>query len=63
MVEAYNNDENENTDKTDMSDEGALAASEGKKMPEDDELKAEAETEAPSDEQDMDSDQDPGDSM
>ena len=63
MVEAYNNDENENTDKTDMSDEGALAASEGQKMPEDDELKAEAETEAPSDEQDMDSDQDPGDSM
>ena len=63
MVEAYNNDENENTDKTDMSDEGALEASEGQKMPEDDELKAEAETEAPSDEQDMDSDQDPGDSM
>jgi small subunit ribosomal protein S1 len=63
MVEACNNDENENTDKTDMSDEGALEASEGQKMPEDDELKAEAETEAPSDEQDMDSDQDPGDSM
>jgi len=63
MVEAYNNDENENTDKTDMSDEGALEASEGQKMPEDGELKAEAETEAPSDEQDMDSDQDPGDSM
>ena len=63
MVEAYNNDEIENTDKTDMSDEGALEASEGQKMPEDDELKAEAETEAPSDEQDMDSDQDPGDSM
>jgi small subunit ribosomal protein S1 len=63
MVEAYNNDENENTDKTEMSDEGALAASEGQKMPEDDELKAKAETEVPSDEQDMESDQDPGDSM
>jgi len=61
MVEAYNNDENENTDKTDLSDEGALDASEGEKKPEDIELTAEAE--APSDEQLSDSAQDPGDSM
>jgi small subunit ribosomal protein S1 len=61
MVEANNKDENENTDKTDLSGEGALEASEGDKKPGDDELTVEAE--APSDEQDTDSAQDPGDSM
>jgi small subunit ribosomal protein S1 len=61
MVEAYNNDENENTNKTDLSDEGALETSEGGETPEDSELTAEAE--APSDEQMGDSAQDPGDSM
>src|SRR5210317_1645740 len=38
MVEAYNNDENENTDKTDLSDEGTLEASESGDKPEEDEL-------------------------
>ena len=61
MVEAYTNDENENTDKTDMSDEGALEASEGEKTPEDTELTADAE--ASSEEQFGDSAQDPGESM
>jgi small subunit ribosomal protein S1 len=61
MVEAYNNDENENTDKTDMSDEGALEASEGEKTPEDTELTEDAE--ASSEEQFGDSAQDPGESM
>jgi small subunit ribosomal protein S1 len=61
MVEANNKDENENTDKTDLSGEGALEASEGDKKPGDDELTVEAE--APSEEQDTDSAQDPGDSM
>ena len=61
MVEAYNNDENENTDKTDLSDEGALEASEGEKTPEDADLTAEAE--ASSEEQFDDPAQDPGESM
>jgi len=59
MGDAYNSDENENTDKTNLSDEGALDASEGQKVAEDDELKAEA----PSDEQFSDSAQDAGESM
>jgi len=61
MVEAYNNDENENTDKTDLSDGNALDASEGGDEPGMDELKAESE--APLDEQSTDSAQDSGDSM
>ncbi len=61
MVEAYNNDENENTDKTDLSDEGALEASEGRDKPEEDELMAESE--APSAEESADFAQDSGDSM
>jgi small subunit ribosomal protein S1 len=61
MVEAYSNDENENTDKTDLSDGNALDASEGGDEPGMDELKAESE--APLDEQSTDSDQDSGDSM
>jgi len=59
MGDAYNSDENENTDKTNLSDEGALDASEGQKVTEDDELKAET----PSDEQFSDSAQDAGESM
>jgi small subunit ribosomal protein S1 len=61
MVETYNNDENENTDKTDLSDEGALETLEGGDKPEEDELKAESE--APSTEEFADSAQDSGDSM
>src|SRR5210317_1987077 len=61
MVEAYSNDENENTDKTDLSDGNALDASEGGDEPGMDELKAESE--APLDEQSTDSDQDSDDSM
>jgi small subunit ribosomal protein S1 len=61
MMEAYNNDENENTDRTDSSDEGALDASQSGDKPEMDELKAESE--APLDEQSTDSDKDSGDSM
>jgi len=61
MVEAYDNDENENTDKTDLSDGNALDASEGGDEPGMDELKAESE--APLDEQSTDSAQDSGDSM
>ena len=61
MVEAYNNDENENTDKTDLSDEGALEASEGGDKPEEGQLTAESE--APLDEESDDSVQDSGDSM
>ncbi|MEE4261461.1 MAG: 30S ribosomal protein S1 [Desulfobacteraceae bacterium] len=60
-MEAYNNDENENTDRTDSSDEGALDASQSGDKPEMDELKAESE--APLDEQSTDSDKDSGDSM
>ncbi|MEJ2283818.1 MAG: 30S ribosomal protein S1 [Desulfobacterales bacterium] len=59
MGDAYNSDENENTDKTNFSDEGAVDASEGQKKAEDDEQKAEA----PSDEQFSDSAQDAGESM
>jgi small subunit ribosomal protein S1 len=61
MVEAYNNDENENTDKTDLSDEGALEASEGGDKSVGDELTAESEE--PSTGESADFSQDPGDSM
>ncbi|MGB5748611.1 MAG: S1 RNA-binding domain-containing protein, partial [Desulfobacterales bacterium] len=61
MVDAYNNDENENTDKTDLPDEGALDASEGGEEPENDKLNAEAE--APLTAQLTDSEQESGDSM
>ena len=61
MVEAYNNDENENTDKTDLSDEGALEVSEGGDKPEENELMTESE--ASSAEESADFDQDSGDSM
>ncbi len=61
MAEAYNNDENENTDKTDLSDPDALDASETGSKPETDELKAESEASAS--EQSTDSAQDSGDSM
>ena len=61
MVDAYNNDENENIDKTDLPDEGALDASEGGEEPENDKLNAEAE--APSTAQPTDSEQESGDSM
>jgi len=61
MADAYNNDENENTDKTDLPDEGALDASEGGEEPENDKLDAEAE--APSTAQPTDSEQESGDSM
>ena len=61
MVDAYNNDENENTDKTDLPDEGALDASEGGEEPENDKLNAEAE--APSTAQPTDSEEESGDSM
>ena len=75
MVDAYNKDENENTDQTDFSDEGALNPSEGGKKPEDDELNAEtggdkpeddelnAETAASSTEQPAEASQESGDSM
>ena len=61
MVDAYNNDENENIDKTDLPDEGALDASEGGEEPENDKLNAEAE--APSTAQLADSEKESGDSM
>ncbi len=61
MVEAHNNDENENTDKTDLSDPGAMDASETGAKPKTDELKAESE--APAAGQSTDSAQDSGDSM
>ena len=61
MVEAQNNDDNENTDKTDLSDEGVLDASAGGEKPENDETNAEAES--PSAEQFTDSAQESGDSM
>ena len=61
MVEAYNNDENENTDKADSSDPGATDASETGAKPETDSIKAESE--APAAEQSADSAQDSGDSM
>ncbi|MFC1881880.1 30S ribosomal protein S1 [Thermodesulfobacteriota bacterium] len=61
MVEAHNNDDNENTDKTDLSDEGVLDASAGGEKPENDETNAEAES--PSAEQLTDSAQESGDSM
>ena len=61
MVEAHNNDDNENTDKTDLSDEGVLDASAGGEKPENDETNAEAES--PSAEQFTDSAQESGDSM
>ena len=77
MVDAYNKDENENenTDQTDFSDEGALNPSEGGKKPEDDELNAETggdkpeddelnvETAASSTEQPAEASQESGDSM
>lgn len=44
MVEANINDDNENTDKTDLSDEGVLDASAGGEKPENDEISAEAES-------------------
>ena len=61
MVEAYNNDENENSDKADSSDPGATDASETGAKPETDSIKAESE--APAAEQSADSAQDSGDSM
>ena len=61
MVEANTNNENENKDKTDMSDEGAVEASEGGKTPEETGLTADAE--ASPEEQFGDSAQDPGESM
>ncbi len=61
MVEANINDDNENTDKTDLSDEGVLDASAGGEKPENDEINAEAES--PSAEQVTDSAQESGDSM
>ncbi len=61
MVDAYNNDENENIDKTDLPDDGALDASEGGEGLENDDLNAEAE--APSTEQPTDSEKESGDSM
>src|SRR5210317_1433316 len=61
MVEAYSNDENENTDKTDLSDGNALDASEGGDEPGMDKLNAEAE--APSTAQLADSEKESGDSM
>jgi small subunit ribosomal protein S1 len=61
MVEASNIDENENTDKTELSDEGVLDASAGAEKPETDDINAEVE--APSAEQVTDSAQESGDSM
>ena len=61
MVEANNIDENENTDKTELSDEGVLDASAGAEKPETDDINAEVE--APSAEQVTDSAQESGDSM
>jgi len=61
MIDTHTKDDNENTDKTDLPDEGALDASEGGATPENDELTAE--TEAPSDTELADSEQESGDSM
>jgi small subunit ribosomal protein S1 len=61
MVEAHNNDENEKTDKTDVSDPVALDASETESRPKTDDLKTDSE--APAAEQSTDSAQDSGDSM
>lgn len=61
MVEAHNNDENEKTDKTDLSDPVALDASETESKPKTDDLKTDSE--APAAEQSTDSAQDSGDSM
>ena len=61
MVEAHNNDENEKTDKTDVSDPVALDASETESKPKTDDLKTDSE--APAAEQSTDSAQDSGDSM
>jgi len=61
MIDAHTKDENENTDKTDLPDEGALDPAESGGKPETDELNAESE--APSDAQLADSDQESGDSM
>jgi small subunit ribosomal protein S1 len=44
MIDANKNDENENTDKADLSDEGALDASAGGEKPENDETNAKAES-------------------
>jgi len=51
MVDAYNKDENENTDQTDLSDEGVMNPSEGGKKPEEDELNAETGGEKPEDDE------------
>jgi len=61
MVDAHNKDENENTDQTELPDEGALDASASGQEAETDEVNADAE--APSDEQLTDSAQESGDSM
>jgi len=61
MVEAHNNDENEKTDKTDVSDPVALDTSETESKPKTDDLKTDSE--APAAEQSTDSAQDSGDSM
>jgi small subunit ribosomal protein S1 len=61
MIDANKNDENENTDKADLSDEGALDASAGGEKPENDETNAKAES--PSAEQFTGSAKESGDSM
>jgi small subunit ribosomal protein S1 len=61
MVEAHNNDENEKTDKTDVSDPVALDTSETESKPKTEDLKTDSE--APAAEQSTDSAQDSGDSM
>jgi small subunit ribosomal protein S1 len=61
MVEAHNNDENEKTDKTDVSDPVALDASETESKPKTDDLKTDSE--APAAGQSTDSARDSGDSM
>jgi small subunit ribosomal protein S1 len=60
MVETHNNDENENTDKTDLPDEGALNASEGEGKPKDELLAAD---QASSTEQSAETNLESGDSM
>ena len=61
MIDANKNDENENTDKADLSDEGALDASAGREKPENDETNIKAES--PSDGQSTGSAKESGDSM
>jgi small subunit ribosomal protein S1 len=61
MVEAHNNDENEKTDKSDVSDPVALDASETESKPKTDDLKTDSE--APAAGQSTDSAQESGDSM